>query len=96
MKESFHLWAMSCSHVGTDLRRGGRESLAEAIRQSEQGGSAGGRPFEWDIALHLGDLSGSQTSPENEEGQEVVRQFSVSQEHPREHFYNVAGKPRRK
>ena len=82
---------MGCAHVGTDLRVGGRESLAGAIRQSEQGGSKGGPPFAWDIALHLGDLSGSQTPPEDDEGQEVVRQFHVAQEHPREHFYNLVG-----
>ena len=82
---------MSCSHVGTDLRRGQRESLAEAILQSDQGGSEGGPPFQWDIALHLGDLSGSQTPPMDEEGLEVVRQFSTSPNHPREHYYNVSG-----
>ena len=85
------LWAMGCSHVGTDLRVGGRESLAEAIRQSEEGGAEGGPPFEWDIALHLGDLSGSQTGPDDEEGREVVRQFGAAAEHAREHFYNLLG-----
>ncbi len=87
----FGLWAAACSHVGTDLRASGRKSLAEAIRQSEEGGSEGGPPFDWDIALHLGDLSGSQTPPQDEEGREVVRQFAASRQHPREHFYNVAG-----
>lgn len=87
----FRVWAMSCSHVGTDLRVGNRESLAEAIRQAEAGGAEGGPPFEWDIALHLGDLSGSQTPPGDEEGREVVRQFAASQKHPREHFYNIIG-----
>jgi hypothetical protein len=81
---------MGCAHVGTDLRHG-RESLAEAIRHSERGGDEGGPPFGWDIALHLGDLSGSQTPPGDEEGREVVRQFAASQEHPREHFYNLLG-----
>ena len=91
MSRIFRLWATGCAHVGTDLSEGGRESLAEAIRQSEQGGSEGGPPFDWDIALHLGDLSGSQTPPEDEEGQEVVRQFAASRQHPREHFYNLVG-----
>ena len=65
MKEPgyFRLWATGCAHVGTDLRVSQRESLAEAIRQSEHGGDEGGPPFDWDIALHLGDLSGSQTPP---------------------------------
>src|SRR6187399_2542145 len=58
----FRLWAMGDSHVGTDLKRG-RESLADAIRQSEQGGKEGGPAFEWDIAVHVGDLSGGQESP---------------------------------
>ena len=60
-RNDFRLWVAGCSHVGTDLRVSGRESLADAIRQTEQGGSDGGPLFEWDIALHLGDLSGSQT-----------------------------------
>ena len=85
------MWTIACSHVGTDLRVSGRESLAEAIRQSEYGGNEGGPPFEWDIALHLGDLSGSQTPPQDEEGREVVRQFAASTQHIREHFYNIVG-----
>ena len=92
IKNYFRLWAMSCSHVGTDLRVSGRKSLAEAIRQSEHGGdNQGGSPFEWDIALHLGDFSGSQTSPQDEEGKEVIRQFAASTKHSREHFYCIVG-----
>ena len=75
--KQFRLWAMGCSHLGTDLRRGPRESLADAFRHSQQGGDLGGPPFEWDIAFHLGDLSGSQTSPDDDEGREVVRQFAA-------------------
>ena len=90
MDATFHLWAMGCSHVGTDLRFG-RESLADAIRQSEQGGNEGSPPFEWDIALHLGDFSGSQTPPEDEEGREVVRQFAAARKHRREEFYCLVG-----
>jgi len=86
----FRLWVAGCSHVGTDLKRK-RESLAEAIRQSEFGGKAGGPAFDWDAAIHLGDLSGSQGGPDDEEGQEVVRQFGAAKKHRREHFYNVAG-----
>lgn len=86
---AFRLWAMGCSHVGTDLRHG-RESLADAIRQSEHGGEQGGPAFDWDVALHLGDLSGSQTPPGDEEGREVVRQFGAGR-HPRESFYNLIG-----
>lgn len=90
-KHQFRLWASGCCHVGTDLRVSGRESLAESIRQAEEGGSEGGPPFEWDIAVHLGDFSGSQTPPDDEEGEEVVRQFSASRNHPREHFYCLVG-----
>ena len=87
----FRLWATGCSHVGTDLRVSGRESLAEAIRQSERGGDQGGPAFEWDIALHLGDFSGSQTPPDNDEGHEVVRQFAAAKRHRRELFYCLVG-----
>ena len=86
----FRLWAICCSHVGTDLEFG-RESLADAIRQSEQGGAEGGPPFDWDIAVHLGDHSGGQTTPTDEEGREIVRQFGASTRHPREHFYTIVG-----
>lgn len=86
----FRLWACGDSHVGTDLRRG-RESLAEAIRQSEFGGADGGPAFDWDIALHVGDLSGNQSSPDDEEGREVVRQYGVGRKHAREDFYDLAG-----
>ena len=85
------LWAAACAHVGTDLRVGGRESLADAIRQSEHGGGEGGPPFEWDVALHLGDLSGTQAPPGDEEGREVVRQLSAAERHSREQFCNVVG-----
>ena len=68
MTKQFRLWAMCCSHVGTDLSFG-RESLADAIRQSEHGGEEGGPPFEWDIAVVLGDHSGGQTTPTDDEGE---------------------------
>jgi hypothetical protein len=87
----FRLWATSDAHVGSDLKHHRRESLADAIRQSERGGDKGGPAFEWDIALHLGDLSGNQGSPTDDEGKEVVRQFGQSRKHPREHFYNLVG-----
>lgn len=83
----FRVWAMGCSHVGTDMRVGGRASLAEAIQQSED--EAAG--FDWDIALHLGDLCGTQTGPDDAEGREVIRQFSAARLHRREQFYNLLG-----
>src|SRR5688572_5534303 len=86
----FRLWAMGDSHVGTDLRKK-RESLAEALRQSEQGGREGGPAFEWDIAVHVGDLAGSQEGPTDAEGEEVVRQYGALREHRREDVYDLAG-----
>ena len=87
----FRLWAASDAHVGTDLERGNRRSLAEAILQSERGGDEDGPPFDWDIMLNAGDYSGSQTPPDDEEGLEVVRQYSVSTKHGREDFYDLVG-----
>lgn len=87
----FRVWASSCSHINKDLAWSGYESLAEAIRQSEMGGREGGPPFSWDVALHLGDFSASQTPPTDEEGPEVVRQLNASSHHLREHFYCVVG-----
>ena len=86
----FRVWAFGCAHVGSDLRRG-RQSLAEAIRHSEFGGDEGGPPFDWDIALDLGDLSGTQHRATDEEGAEIVRQFATSTKHPRGDFYDLAG-----
>jgi len=83
----FRVWVAGCAHVGTD-RRHGRESLAHAIRQSEQAGPGG---FAWDIALHLGDIAGSQGFPDEAEGREVVRQFAALRTHRREQFYCLAG-----
>jgi hypothetical protein len=90
MSGQFRLWVSGCSHVGTDIRYG-RESLADAIRQSEFGGTEGGPPFEWDVALHLGDFSGSATPPEDDEGREVVRQLGALKQHRREGFYTLVG-----
>ena len=87
VKMTLVVWATADAHVGTDIKYD-RRSLAEAILQSELGGDEGGPAFDWDIMLHLGDLSGAQTSPNDEEGAEVVRQFAASTKHPREDFYN--------
>lgn len=84
----FRLWATSDAHVGTDLKHG-RESLAEAIAQSE--GRGPGPGFDWDIALHLGDFSGNQGAPKDEEGAEVVRQFGALRQHHRAQCYGLAG-----
>jgi len=93
---TFRLWATSDPHVGTDLwgdqrrrrsrRTGARESLAEAIEQSESD-----QGFDWDLALCLGDFSGNQDIPEEEEGREIVRQFGALSKHRREQFYCLCG-----
>ena len=82
---TFQLWAFSDTHVGSDDRNG-RKSLAEAIAQSEFGGREGGPPFDWDIAINAGDMSGAQGLPLDEEGEEIVRQFRTMRKHKREVF----------
>ncbi len=86
----FNLWVGGCCHVHTDIQHG-RRSLAEAIDQSEHGGELGGPAFEWDIMLHLGDLTGEQGTPQDRHGEEVLRQLAASELHPREHFHNLLG-----
>ncbi|MCH8817930.1 MAG: metallophosphoesterase [Chloroflexi bacterium] len=85
--DRFVPWAMSDAHVGSDLGKGdGRRSLAEAIEQSE--GSGG---FDWDIALNLGDFSGTQTPPGDAEGREIVKQYGALKKHRREQVYDLVG-----
>lgn len=79
------MWVFSDAHVGTD-KAFGRDSLATALRQSE---SAEG--FDWDIALDLGDMSGGQATPKDDEGREIVRQFRVLRRHRREQIYDLSG-----
>ena len=47
--------------------------------------------FDWDVAIGLGDFSGNQGSPSEEEGRELVRQFGAAKKHRREQFYCLAG-----
>ena len=72
--------------MGTDIRFG-RRSLAEAISQSEDPANG----FAWDIAVNLGDFSGNQTAPDDEEGRLVVEQYATATKHRREEFYDVIG-----
>jgi hypothetical protein len=81
--DTLNLWAFSDAHVGTD-KRNGRESLVEAIRHAES-------DFDWEIALDMGDQSGGQAVPQDDEGEEVVRQFQALRKHRREDVYNVCG-----
>lgn len=90
-ENDFRLWAFGDAHVGTD-KAFGRESLAEAIRQSEFGGSGGGPPFDWDIAIDAGDMSGAHHAlPDDAEGAEVRRQLAAMRKHRREDVYSVCG-----
>src|SRR5208282_3848216 len=67
------------------------ESLANALRQSEEGDEFGGPPFRWDIALDLGDNAGLWDLPDDRQGEEVVRQYGVLRRHTREQIYPLAG-----
>src|SRR5262249_12036120 len=102
----FNLWVISDCHVGTDKAASAGiqhglvgfrpppvypESLAEALRTSEEGGRFGGPPIEWDIALNLGDYAGFWDAPEDEQRPEVVSQYAVLKHHRREQIYNIAG-----
>lgn len=77
------IWAYGDAHVGTDARHK-RESLAAALRQSEEA-------FDWDLAIDVGDNSGGQAVPDDAEGRELVRQYSVLKKHRREQIYSVCG-----
>lgn len=84
--QKFRVWVLSDAHVGRDAKLGPRESLAEAIRQSE---SPSG--FDWNIALDLGDVSGDVGLPRDAEGAEIVRQLGALKKHRREQIYDVSG-----
>ncbi len=88
--KTLNLWVWGDAHVGTDLKRG-RTSLSDALALSEFGGQDGGPPFDWDLAIDVGDMSGGQHVPQDDEGEEVIRQLSVLKKHPREAIYNVCG-----
>jgi hypothetical protein len=81
------VWVFSDAHVARDEKYGnGRESLAEALQQSE---SRSG--FDWDVALDLGDMSGDVGLPKDTEGAEIVRQFGTLKNHRREQIYDLSG-----
>jgi len=86
----FNVWVGACSHVHSDLKHG-RRSLGEAIEQSERGGTEGGSPFDWDIMLHLGDISGTQTPPTDADGPPAVEQLCAGVRHRREQIYCLLG-----
>ncbi len=86
----FHLWANGCAHVIHDKSKG-RESLADALRQSERGDAGGAPPFDWDICINIGDYSAAFGPPNDEEGAEIVRQFGAMTDHRREQVYSICG-----
>jgi len=73
----FRLWALSDVHVGTEIQFG-RRSLEEAISHAE---NWDGHPKGFDIAVNLGDFSGSQLPPDDEEGELVVSQYASAKQH---------------
>ena len=84
-KKQVRVWVFSDAHVGSDIKQK-RESLADALRQSEGDGG-----FEWDLAVNLGDNSGEQGLPGDAEGKELVKQFAVLTKHRREQIYDISG-----
>ena len=88
--DTFRLWACACSHIHSDLAAG-RRSVAEAIAHSEFGGADGGPPFDWDIMLHLGDISGTQMPPADADGPPVVEQLASAKKHSIEQIYHLVG-----
>ncbi len=91
--EKFHVWAAGDSHVPKDFRYG-RESLAEAICQSEGFGEDGEEEklgFTWDIMIDVGDLSASEFPPSEDDGRILVNQYRALKKHFREDIYNVPG-----
>ena len=88
--DKLHVWACGCCHVHSDLKHG-RRSLAEAIEQSEEGGSGGGPPFDWDLMVNLGDLSGTQGPPTDADGPPVIEQLTAGKRHALEQIYCLLG-----
>jgi hypothetical protein len=86
----FRLWAAACSHIHTDLKQG-RRSIAGPIAQSEFGGAEGGPSFDWDILLHLGDISGTEAPPTDADGPPVVEQLVSAKKHRIVQIYHLLG-----
>lgn len=86
---AFRVWSVSDAHVPSDIKHG-RESLGQAIRQSE-GFEEDAPGFDWDIMIDSGDLSASQYPPTDEDGCVLVRQYRRLRKHYREDVYQVSG-----
>ena len=90
-QEQLRVWAFGDAHVAADKRYENRESLADAIRQSESGGLDGKPGLEWDLAIDVGDMCGNVGVPQDDEGPEIARQFGALKHHKREDIYSVCG-----
>lgn len=77
------IWASGCAHVSFDKKHG-RESLGDAIKQSE-------RDFNWDLGINVGDFSAAFGLPTEQEGEEILRQFKALTRHRREDIYTICG-----
>lgn len=82
--QQFRLWAFGDAHVGTDIKHR-RSSLSDAIKHSEALDPT------WDLAVDIGDMSGGHNVPQDDEGEEVVRQLASLSQHKRESIYSVCG-----
>jgi len=82
-KSTLRIWTSGCAHVSID-KKNGRDSLGDAIRQSE-------RDMDWDIGINVGDFSASFGLPSEDEGVEIVRQFGALKKHKREDIYTICG-----
>lgn len=83
MGETFRIWAVGCTHAGNDIKHG-RESLLEACKDAEK--------FGFDIGVHLGDFSGQQDLPTDEEGLMYRDQLTRGlKNHLPEDIYPLAG-----
>ena len=83
MSNTLRVWASGCAHVSFDKRHG-RESLADALKHAET-------EFDWDIGINVGDFSAAFGLPTEDEGAEIIRQFSALQKHRREDIYTLCG-----
>ncbi len=89
MSDQFILWAFGDAHIATDMRRN-RNSMKEAIEQIEYGNNDC-PAVDWDIAINVGDMSGSQGLPDDEEGQMVADSYLYLKKHNREDIYDICG-----
>ena len=89
-KKTLDIWITGCAHIHSDLLHD-RRSFAEAVEQSENGGSEGGPPFDWDIMLYLGDFIGTHHPPTDKEAVAVLEQLNSVQKHTTSQIYSIAG-----